>query len=96
MIVDDFDVVRIAISPPKANSPLVVDPDAVLALSVAAEFLQSIARRNSQITKRSGRLEDEELPQRGSLQLYREASQPLATQHSFGVPISEGLDHLSE
>jgi hypothetical protein len=35
MIVDDFNLVHIAISPNKTDAPLIVDPDAVLSRSVS-------------------------------------------------------------
>ena len=51
MIVDDLDVVGIAVTPTKANPPLVVDPDAVLSFAVASQGLQSIAGRCLQIAE---------------------------------------------
>jgi len=40
VIVDDLDVVRVSVSPPKADAPLIVDADAVLALSITAQCLE--------------------------------------------------------
>ena len=51
MVIDDLNVVRIAITPPKANPPLIVDPDAVLPLSVTGQRLQPIARWGFQVAK---------------------------------------------
>jgi hypothetical protein len=42
MVVYDLNVVRIALAPAKANSPLIVDPDAVLAFPIAPQGFQPI------------------------------------------------------
>ena len=42
LVVDDLDVPQAVISPTKADSPLIVDPDTVLPASIAAEFLQPV------------------------------------------------------
>jgi len=46
VIVNDFDVVSLSFSPNKADSELVVDSYAVLALAIALERLQVIARED--------------------------------------------------
>ena len=51
MVVANFDVVSIPIDPSKAYSPLVVDPDRMLAFSIAPQLLQPIARRYAQVTE---------------------------------------------
>jgi hypothetical protein len=43
MIVDNFYLLRVAITPYKTNPPLVVDPDRVLTLPVAVKRVQLIA-----------------------------------------------------
>lgn len=43
MVIDDLDVIGVAVAPHKADSPLVIDPDAVLTLSVAVQGLQPVA-----------------------------------------------------
>jgi hypothetical protein len=47
MIIHNFDVVSIAISPFKADPPLVVYADAVLTSPAAGQFLKTIGRRHS-------------------------------------------------
>ena len=48
VIVDNFDLVSVACSENKANSKLVVDPDAPLAYAIPFKFLQSVTRRDFQ------------------------------------------------
>ena len=49
MIIDDFNFFRPGVRPTKADSPLVVDPNAVLARAIPFERLKVIAGRNVQI-----------------------------------------------
>jgi hypothetical protein len=42
VVIDDFDLVRMSISPFKADSPLVVDADGVLSASISRQCLQPI------------------------------------------------------
>jgi hypothetical protein len=45
VVVDDLDLHMAAIVPDKADAPLIVDPDAVLASSITARRLKSIPGR---------------------------------------------------
>ena len=47
MIVDDLDLKGIAAVPAKADAPLVIDPNAVLACSLSRKPLEAIAGRHS-------------------------------------------------
>jgi len=49
VIVDDFDVMRIAIAPAEADAPLAVDADAVLSFAIALQRFQPVARRRLQV-----------------------------------------------
>ena len=44
MVVDDFGVVRITVFPGEADTSLLIDSDAVLAFTVAAEGFEVVAR----------------------------------------------------
>jgi hypothetical protein len=62
MVVRHFDLVGVATIPPEADSPLIVDPDAVLTLSTACQFLQTIPGRARQILESLRGFEDQEFP----------------------------------
>jgi hypothetical protein len=49
VVVDDFYVVGVAVTPSETDTPLVVDPDAVLAFAIAFEGFEPIGRRYAQI-----------------------------------------------
>jgi len=49
VIVHDLNFVSIALPPHEAQTPLVVNPDTMLPLALAAQGFQSISRRRCQI-----------------------------------------------
>jgi hypothetical protein len=49
VVIDDFHVVGVTVDPSKADTPLIVDPDAVLAFAIPFEGCEPIGRRNAQI-----------------------------------------------
>ena len=61
MIIDDLDIVGLAIVPPETNTPLVIDPNAVLAVSITRELFQAISRRDAQVIQSFRRINEQEL-----------------------------------
>jgi len=53
VIVDNLDIVRVSVLPSKADAPLVVDANAVLTLSVAAQGFEPVARGGAQVLNRT-------------------------------------------
>jgi hypothetical protein len=51
MIVDDLDVIGIALLPAKADPPLPIDTNAELPVAIAGQGLQPIARQTPQIVQ---------------------------------------------
>jgi hypothetical protein len=51
MVINDLDIVGIAIPKTEADTPLVIDRDRVLALSISLQDMQTVARRNPEIIK---------------------------------------------
>jgi hypothetical protein len=64
VLIDNLDVVRIFVFPPKANAPLVVDANAVLTPSVPAQCFEPIASWNTQVLKRGRSMQVQEFSQR--------------------------------
>ena len=54
MIIDDFDVPGFAISPYKADPPLIVDANAALASTIAVQRFETVPRGSTQIGKLFG------------------------------------------
>jgi hypothetical protein len=57
VIVDDFHVVGITVVPDEADAVLIVDPNTVLATSVARERLEPITGERRQVAKFASRVE---------------------------------------
>ena len=51
MVVDDLNIMGVAVAPAKADPPLVIDSDAVLSFSIAQQALQPIAGRSPEVSK---------------------------------------------
>ncbi len=62
MIIHDLDIVCVPFAPNEADTPLVVDPDAVLPLSVAVQGFQAISRRRYQVSQFRGAVQLPKLP----------------------------------
>jgi hypothetical protein len=93
VIVNDLNIVGVGSFPAKADSPLIIDPNAVLPLSIAAELLKTIPRRNAQIVEHFGRVERHQLSEHEAPQISRKSSDRLAFKESLSVAITKGLDH---
>jgi len=72
VVVDDLNILSSRTRPPKADTPLVVDADAVLAPSLPLQRFQMITRRGTKKLQRAGGLELRQLA-RCHLQDYAEA-----------------------
>jgi hypothetical protein len=62
VIVDDFHVKRIAVTPNEADAESVVDSDAVLATAVAFESLQPVTREDGQVLQSVGGVQLPQFP----------------------------------
>jgi len=85
VIVTDFYVICVAIDKPKANTPLIVDRNRVLALPVPFESVKPIARWNLQIIKPTCQVHILKLA-RGSLGHIRRKALCLAGHKQFLCP----------
>jgi hypothetical protein len=93
MVVHYLDVICVRIAPYEADTPLVVDPNAVLAGTVPNQHLQSVSRRLAQVIESFGNIQCRQLPPRNASYLRREPLRNFADEHHrSGLP-SEGLDH---
>ena len=96
MVVSDFDLVGLAVCPAEAKAVLVVDADAMLALSVSFKWLQPVSWRDPQVVKRSGGLELGELAEGDLMERRRKLGGSLAEPELVRGAASEGRDHRTE
>lgn len=62
MVINNLDLVSVAGLPAKTHTRLIVDPNTVLAFSISAESLKSIAGWNTQVIERFRGIEKQEFP----------------------------------
>lgn len=93
MVIHDFDVVRGAIPPAEADSPLVVHANTVLAHPIAFEFFKPIPRRHPQVRDLFRRVDEAELAQHEPMELRRKAPDGFAAEEPFGIAIGKTVDH---
>ena len=93
VIVNDLNLVGIAILPAKADAPLRVRANAVLARAITTELLQSIARRYAKVVKLLGRVHRHKFAQHRALEIRSISSDGLASEQTLSISIDE-RDHL--
>jgi hypothetical protein len=93
VIIDNFNIIRIASSPSKANAPALVDTDAVLSLPIADKLLKMISGRNAQIIQRSGSIEDLQLAACVSLDLRWKLARELTAEDPLSFLVRKTFDH---
>ena|SRR5438105_2821233 len=95
VVIDDLDVFRaISSLPPfKADAPLQVNPDAVLAFPVAREGLQAVTAEPCQVPQVGCRLENPQ-PLFGLMTEAFESRDPLTLREAPGLPVSVAPDHI--
>jgi hypothetical protein len=68
VIVDDFHIVAMALTPDKTGSPLIIDPNRVLPSPIASQCFELISMRRSQNAQLRRSVKLEQFPQGDSRQ----------------------------
>jgi hypothetical protein len=93
VIADDRDVERVALMPPEADPPLIIDPDTVLSRPIPLELLEAVARRRSEIFELLGRVKHHQFAEHEMQEFGGEASDALPLKKALRVAIREARDH---
>jgi len=89
MIIHHLHLVQAILPPHEAHAPLVIDPDAVLSLSVPMQGFQAIAGESGQVAQTGSTVQD--LQASFSLRLHSlEAAHPLAIEQGFSILVTKG------
>jgi hypothetical protein len=83
VVVHDLDIGRTVSRPTKANSPLVIDPDRVLPLSIADQGLEPIGGRDPQVIEPLGGVKSTKLATGNSKDLNRKPLWTLTVEYRF-------------
>ncbi|MOA10857.1 hypothetical protein D3C78_1307640 [compost metagenome] len=92
VVIDYLNAFRARRSPLEADSPLIVDSDAVLPRPVPCQLLQPIAGWGPQISKLSGRIEHRQLAG-GDIQNVSPAPRIARFEQSLGFLTSKAQNH---
>lgn len=93
MIIDDLDPLRAVDCPNEADPELIVDPDGMLALSIALQGLQPVGRRRSEIVQHGGGVQISELSSCNLDQIGRKALRGSSLENCLGQLVFEAPDH---
>ncbi len=89
MIVGDFYLHSALVCPDKAHSPLVIDPDAVLPLSVPTQGFQSVGGWHPKVSERYGCQYPLYSHSRSSLDVRRQSPNVPSNEEALSVVILE-------
>jgi hypothetical protein len=93
MVINDLHVIGIALAPFKTNTPLVVDANTVLALTVARQFFEVVGWWYTQILQRVSAIKQLKLPPYTTLNVLRQLARELAPKQFCGFFVLKALDH---
>ena len=93
MVIHNFDIVGVAALPSKAYSPLIIDADAVLPLSVVFQRFKLIAGRLPQILKGSSAMQVEKFAPRLPFEGLKTGNSTIIKESS-GIATSKRFDHI--
>lgn len=95
MIINDLYIKGIAVGKGEAKAPLVVNANAPLPRSIAAELFQPIARRYAQIFYNMRRVQQRQLLGGALLEIARHSAYFQTGKNGGGVLVSKRLNHGS-
>jgi hypothetical protein len=93
MVVDDPDIVGSSVMPSKADPPLLVDPNAVLAASITLWRFEPVARRPAQIAQRPRLIQHAKLAQSDGLNLEGQSPTAPTVPDAGRLGVGKALDH---
>ena len=89
MVVDNLDVVGITISPGETDSPVLIDPNAVLSHSIPCQLFQAIGRGYLQIVEGTSVVEHAQFTQGSLLDFGRQPARALTGEDRLCLTILE-------
>jgi hypothetical protein len=93
MVIGNFNLMGMAVSPVKADPPSVIDPDAPLAFPIAGKLLQPVPRRDSQKRQCRCAVDLCQFAQGHPLYVLRKAGGKSAMKDPFCLFAAKRFDH---
>jgi hypothetical protein len=94
VVINDLDAMRVPFAPLKANTPLIINTNAVLALTPALQGLQSVSRQSPKRAKIWRSVKHIQFAKRWPFDVL-ESRYGVPAKKSFRIGASEGADHQS-
>jgi len=94
MIINNFNIIRVAIQPAKAYPPLVIDANAPLSFSVSRQLFQPVGRRYLLEIDDGGTVNLSQFSQSRPLNIHRYFPRKEAGKDSLCLLTPEILDHV--
>jgi hypothetical protein len=95
VVIHNFNVEGVPYPPFKANTPLVIDPNAVLALPAPVQGFQMVCRRDPQIVQGNSPAYHSELPKGCLLNVVGQPMGESPVKNELGFLVLEVPDHAS-
>jgi hypothetical protein len=96
MIINNLNIVRIALAPNETNAPLAVDANAVLAFSAAFQRFQPVSRRHNQFAQFRGGMKRKQFPPRGPLNRWRQPAGQFRPKNPLCLRTGKAGDHVQQ
>jgi hypothetical protein len=93
VVVYDLNFMSVLTTPAKADAPLVIDPDAVLAAAPAFEGFQAVAERQAHDVESVGGIELEEFSPGRALDIGWQVTRGGAGKEPLGLRVDKASDH---
>lgn len=93
MVINQFDVEGITVSPNEANSPLIVDSNAVLSRTIAIQGFKAAAGRNGQRFEPGGSVDLKDFSECNPLHIRAKPLYRAPLEDRFGMTIVKPPDH---
>jgi hypothetical protein len=93
VVIHDHDVIGIAMQPAKANAPLFIDTNAVLAATIARQRLESVSRRDPKLVEQDRSMDHPELAPGYPLDIRGKPPAWGAVPELRGLPVRKAADH---
>lgn len=95
MVIGDFHVIGVPFVPPKTDAPLVVDAYGVLTGSVAVQRMKPVSWRHGHVLEDLGSVDDQQLSMSPPVNVLRNSTGVLSSEHQLRLLVREGLDHTA-
>ena len=89
MVVNDLNPFWTSVAPPEADTPLIIDSDAVLSCSITAQMLEPVARRNPKILETTRGVNLPQLAQHNASDARVEGRDSLPRKQALSLAILE-------